>query len=67
MLRFGSTDSRFCTVHVVLAAYIAVSIALHTFIGDHVQQVFHKAYTIRPRNQMFAGRVQHAVWGRVDG
>lgn len=69
--RFRSTiESKICTVHVVLAAHIAVSIAVHTFISDFVQQVFHKRFTIRPRNQMSRRcrqGVQHAVWGRMDG
>jgi hypothetical protein len=52
-LGFGSTiESKICTVHVVLAAHIAVSIALHTFINDLVQPSFQKTFAVCPRNKM---------------
>ena len=67
-LRFGSTiESRICTAHVVLAAHIAVSIALHTFISDLVQQVFQKTFTIRPRNKMSRRCRQGTACGCGDG
>jgi hypothetical protein len=52
-LGVGSTiESRICTVHVVLAAHIAVSIAVHTFISNIIQQVFTRSLPFAPRNKM---------------
>lgn len=45
--------NRIENLHVLLAAHILVSIALHTFINGLVQQDFPKTYTIRPRNETF--------------